>query len=328
MRRFRRSLLVVATILSACDSSGSAGSGPDPEPQPIQGLLLGQVVGTAGRPFGIGMSPAGKALALQLDGSVAGRFDLTTDSITASVTLGFNPIDVTFTRAGTRAYVTLLDGSKIFEVNMQNGQRLDSTVFGSRHHRILMHPDDSRFWVTSIGGKVWAVNRLTGIPFDSVSVTTEIIRGISRNPQDGTLVLSHTYGAVSLYNGGTLDSLRRVELGAHAQEVVHSLNGQHVFVALEDANKVMKLNATTLATVDSIVFTANPISPFGMRLSRDGNTLLVSSAADGRIAVIDVPTWTVRRTLFPGGTPRRITFSPDGALAFVANEGGWIDVIH
>ncbi len=324
MRTKRVFLPAVAALLSACGPSGPSG----PPIEPINGLLLGQVIGTAGRPFGLGMSSRGEALALQLDRMTAGRFDLQTDSIANVVTLGVNPIDVSFTRGGARAYVTLLDGAKLFEVDMSNGRVIDSTTFGARHHRILMHPDDTRFWVTSIGGKIWSVSRISGQPIDSATVGTDIIRGISRNPTTGRLVLAHGYDAVSTYTGAGLDSLRSTTLGGMTQEVVHSKDGARVFVALEDANKVMVLNSTTLVVEDSVVFTATPISPFGMQLSRDGQTLLVSSAANGRIAVIDVPTLTVRRTLVPGGVPRRIVFSPNGALAFVANEGGWIDVIH
>jgi len=320
-------LAAMAVLLAACDPSGSPAA-PEPDAEPIEGLLLGRIVGTAGRPFGLGMSSRGDALALQLDQVTAGRFDLQTDTIAEVVTLGVNPIDVTFTRGGTRAYVTLLDASTLYEVDLTTGRKLDSASFGSRHHRILMHPDDSRFWVTSIGGRIWSVSRSTGSPLDSATVGTGIIRGISRNPATGTLLLAHGFDGVSLYSGSTLDSVRSVSLGGMTQEVVHTADGGRVFVALEGANKVMVLHATTLVTQDSIVFTATPISPFGMKLSRDGRTLLVSSAADGRIAVVDVPTLTVRRTLVPGGTPRRIAFSPNGALAFVANEDGWIDVIH
>ena len=314
---------LLALTLSSCESS--TGPGTPTESPVFEGLLDFQLLGTHGRPFGLGMSSAGKALALQLDVETAARFLFTADTVFSFTSIANNAIDVAFTSSGSRAYVTILDGSRVYEVNMSTGAVIDSVTFGQSHHRILMHPDNSKFWVFGIGGKVWAVDRVTGARTDSVTATANVIRGVSRR-SDGTIALG-AGPEVVLLNSATLDVITSASLGTTTQEVVYSHDGASIFVALEDAGKVMVLNATTLAKTDSIMFTPTPMSPFGMRLSPDGHTLLVSSGLTGRVAVINADTHAVVRILDTGGTPRRIAFSPAGGSAFVTNEDGWIDVI-
>ena len=57
-------------------------------------------------------------------------------------------------------------------------------------------------------------------------------------------------------------------------------------------------------------------------------TFVVSSPATGRVAVVDVVSRAVMRTIPVAGVPRRIAFSATGLHALIANEMGWVDVLR
>ncbi|MCC6772632.1 MAG: YncE family protein [Gemmatimonadaceae bacterium] len=264
---------------------------------------------------------------LQLDTSLAARFAIAAVSPQQQVPLEWNPIDVSFTANGDHAYVTLLDGAKVFEIAMATGAVTDSAMFGRRHHRILVAPDDSRYWVISMRGTIWAVDRASGVVLDSATLGNRILRGLAHHANSDRLAVIGD-GDVLLLNASTLDSVQTRTLGGYlSQDVAFSSDGTRLFVAQEDQFRVMALDATTLATRDSVVFRDDSFLPFGMRLSPSGDRLVISSFLTGRVAVVDPGTLRVRTMVRTGGGPRRIAFTPSGDRVFVTNEGGWVDVI-
>lgn len=313
--------LCAALLTVACDSSTG------PAAPRIEGILDDRILGTQGVPFGFAISSQGEALVLQQGVATAGRFAVGDDTVAGFVPLRMNAIDVAFTASGAFAYVTIQDGFRVFEVDMASGTVVDSLTFGHAHHRILMHPDDESFWVASSSGTIWRVDRSTGAYLDSAALGAGELRGISRRRSDGSLAVS-AGNTVQVLNGATLNPTRSVDLLSEVQDVVHSRDGTSLFVALEDANRILRLDAATLAVRDSITFGGDLFQPFALELSPDGRTLVASGPIWSRIAVIDAQAFAVTRIVPTGGTPRRIAFSPDGRRVFVANEAGWVDVIR
>ncbi|MEO5816257.1 MAG: hypothetical protein ABIT20_13355 [Gemmatimonadaceae bacterium] len=68
-------------------------------------------------------------------------------------------------------------------------------------------------------------------------------------------------------------------------------------------------------------------SPFGLAISPDDLQIYVAATNPGRVIVLDRATRSVVRVVNVGGVPRRVTFTFDGLMALIANEGGWVDVI-
>lgn len=71
------------------------------------------------------------------------------------------------------------------------------------------------------------------------------------------------------------------------------------------------------------------VAPFGLTLSPDGLTLVVTGSATSNVAVIATATLEVT-TVVPvvGGNPRRIAFAPDGKTAYIADESGRMVVLR
>jgi YVTN family beta-propeller protein len=67
---------------------------------------------------------------------------------------------------------------------------------------------------------------------------------------------------------------------------------------------------------------------FGLGLSPDEAVLYVTLPGAGKMAVIDQRTLRVNVILTTGGRPRRVAFDVSGAVALVANEAGWVDLVR
>jgi hypothetical protein len=101
--------------------------------------------------------------------------------------------------------------------------------------------------------------------------------------------------------------------------------GAELDVAMEGENQIERWDLTAPKATDSLSLPPLPNGPgpFDLAESADGSRLLVSV---GSTAVeLDRVTLAVIRTYWVGGHARRIGIT--GGHAFVANEGGWVDLI-
>jgi len=54
----------------------------------------------------------------------------------------------------------------------------------------------------------------------------------------------------------------------------------------------------------------------------------VSLRPAGQVALLDAQTLKPVGTLETGGLPRHIAFDNLGSVAIIANEAGWVDLVH
>ena len=55
-------------------------------------------------------------------------------------------------------------------------------------------------------------------------------------------------------------------------------------------------------------------------MSPDGKVVFVTSEDEGTVAVVDLASRAVTKTIKVGRRPRGIVFTPDGSRAFISNE--------
>jgi DNA-binding beta-propeller fold protein YncE len=56
--------------------------------------------------------------------------------------------------------------------------------------------------------------------------------------------------------------------------------------------------------------------------------LYVTTLEGGQVHIVDPSTQAIVKSYPVGGVVRRIAFTSSGNLAIVANESGWVDLIH
>jgi DNA-binding beta-propeller fold protein YncE len=72
-----------------------------------------------------------------------------------------------------------------------------------------------------------------------------------------------------------------------------------------------------------------PAGGFGVARNPANGLLYVSTSYYGaRVLVVDPVARQVVKTIVTGGVPRRISFTANGSVGIVANEGGWVDYIQ
>ncbi len=318
-------LLSSVFLIAGCDSP----TDPPPEPPMFEGVLDGRITGPAGRPYAVRVSSTGQVWVTVYSPASIARFPLTTGVFVAAIPVTADPGELVFTADGATAIVSTFEGGQLHFINTTTGVELGAPLsIGTNAYRLALSSDESRVFVTTTGGMLYSVDRVARTKLDSVQLIGSL-QGIARRASDGRLVVSSTSGGVWLIDPATLDVVLSAALPGTPQEVVYSMNGTRIYVALEGAGFVSVLDAATLVRTDSIGFSAlEPIAPFGLALSLDGTKLLVSSAATGRIGVVDAVSRAVMRTIPVAGAPRRIAFSATGLKALIANEAGWVDVLR
>ena len=65
-----------------------------------------------------------------------------------------------------------------------------------------------------------------------------------------------------------------------------------------------------------------------MCLHPSGRRIYVAGWRAGVVTEIDVPVMRVLRTFQLGGITQEVAVTPDGQCLYVANEAGWLDVVH
>ncbi len=322
-------LVTSALLIAGCEDAIVPPVVPPPEPPVFEGVFDSRISGPTGRPYAVRASSTGQVWVTVYSPASIARFPLTTGVFIAPIPVTADPGELVFTANGATAIVSTFEGGRLHFINTATGTELGAPLpIGTNAYRLALSTDESRVFVTTVGGKLYAVDRVARTKLDSVQLTGSL-QGIARRASDGRLVVSSTGGGLWLIDPATLDVVLSTTIPGSAQEVVYSMDGTRIYVALESQGFVAVHDAATLARTDSIGFSAaEPIAPFGLALSLDGAKLLVSSPTTGRVGVVDVVSKAVLRTIPVAGTPRRIAFSAVGTRALVANEFGWVDVLR
>jgi YVTN family beta-propeller protein len=326
MRHMRAAMCVTAAALVV---GGGCSPRPFPASYPV-GTTVTDVEGFGGRPFGLRVSSRGQVFVTQQDLNSIALFAVGDAAAPRSrrITVTADPGDVIITADGSEAIASTFHGGMLHFLDGETGRSQGSVRIGSNAYRLALSADDSRVYVTTTGGSVHAVDRAERSIVGRARLGGRL-QAIDRRPGASVLAVASTGGRLWLLDERTLDVLENARLDGDIQDIVHSREGSELFIASERPAFVAVLDARTLEWKATIHFPAREgFHPFGLALSPDGATLVVTSAASGEVAMIDPRTRSIRAVLRVGGHPRRVTFEPSGRRAFVANEDNRVHVIR
>lgn len=287
------------------------------------GTLAGRVIELQGRPFAVRVSPKGIVLVTQQDANSVARFAVGATRPDTMVPVGRDPADVVFNRDGSKAYVSAFIGGGLHVIDVAAGRQLTAIRIANNAYRLAMMPDDSRLFVTSTSGWLYAVDPAGPTKVDSVSLGGAL-QGLALSRSGKTLLLTSTNGIVWKLDAATLKVITSVKIPGSLQDVAMSANEDEVYVANEKLG-VDVLDGATLARRERLKLTG--FEAFSLALTPDDSELYITSPATGSAKVIDVRTRSVLYTFTLKGAPRRVAFDVTGKTAYIANEGGWLDVI-
>ena len=106
-----------------------------------------------------------------------------------------------------------------------------------------------------------------------------------------------------------------LSLGSGASQLVLDADAKRAYVADRSHDRVVVVDVSDgLTEVDAF---STAVEPFGLALSPDRKTLLVTSVADKTLAAIDLATGFEQWSMTVGPEPRGVAFSPSGKEALV-----------
>lgn len=309
--------LLGGLIAASCARNST---GPTTHPSHPQGRAITSVA-LANGPWGARISSQGLAyITRPLTDSVA-RIDLGGPTVTASFVVGRRPDDVWFNASGSKAYVTNLDDHTVGVISTATSSQTTTYAVAGGALRLLLGPGETKLYVTLDNGTVTVLNAATGA-IDTSLALGGVPNGIALNSNGSRVYVSAMSGTVTEIATARDSITRSFTLGGTPQDLAVSSDGRTLYTANE-AGWVDVRDLHTGGRTDSIPVPA----AFGLALTPDQTQLWVTETSVGVVAVIDVAT-RVLTPVYTLGAPRHIAFSPDGRLALVANEAGFVQVIQ
>ncbi|MGI9197793.1 MAG: YncE family protein [Candidatus Nanopelagicales bacterium] len=204
--------------------------------------------------------------------------------------------------------------------NMPFGKRI---AIGKTPGSIVINPQGTTAYVTNNGGGISVIDLQTRAVIATVA-DDAIPTNIAMSP-DGSTV----YVANAKSTGPDLTIINTADNSATSQDlavpgaygVAVNADGTGVYVsAFSQSDTNVYFYETSDWTEPAAVI------PTGARnkeivLSPDGSQLWVAANSADRIQVIDTATHTLLKSIAVGNKPERITFTPNGATAWVTNIG-------
>ncbi len=130
-------------------------------------------------------------------------------------------------------------------------------------------------------------------------------------------------GTVLEVNQLTMTVLRTFVLGGRPQGMAVAGNRTELYVANEMSNVLQIIN------LSSGVVTNVQLSSGGEGIALGpGGKLYIGEVFAGLVEVVDPVTRSVVRTITVGGVPREVAADAARNQVLVANESGWVDIVH
>ena len=148
-------------------------------------------------------------------------------------------------------------------------------------------------------------------------------------PQSHMFVLSHdgkfayatnvSSGTISVLDLNARKTVATIPVSKSIQRISISNDDKLLFTSTNDKSE------PRIAVVDTATRTVKtwiplPAKGYGSASTRDGRNLIIAVPAALKIAVIDLPTLTVVRTLDAPAQPQEVLVRPDGKVAYVSSN--------
>ena len=158
----------------------------------------------------------------------------------------------------------------------------------------------------------------------SIAVGSVPTRVIPSAQGDWACVTSQFSEAVEIVDVQEGRRVVAIQVGGHPFGAVLSKDGQTLYVCTNRD----RLLAVSLARQTVVAEIAIPSCSPHMCLHPSGRRIYVAGWRAGVVTEIDVPVMRVLRTFQLGGITQEVAVTPDGQCLYVANEAGWLDVVH
>jgi len=285
---------------------------------------LYQRVTVPGSPFDVAIAPNGTvACVTRLHAAAVDCIQLEPLAIAGTVHTGGAPTRIALTASGTRAYVTNQFAEEVAILDLRRRAQIDVIPICGNPLCAVLSQDERTLYVTTNLDRLHAIGTSTRQVGASVPILMACTNLLLHPSGRRLFVPTYRAGVILEVDARTLQTTRRFTVGGVVQELACSSDGLTLFATNEDGwLDVIHLPTGRHASVrfDSMAH--------GLAISPDDTVLYVGLLRAGHVAVVDRRSLRTVTTIPTGGQPRRIAFDATGRSAVIANERGWVDLIH
>jgi YVTN family beta-propeller protein len=300
----------------------------------IAAMLLPLRAGEAGDP------PRARGLLL-----VANKYDHTLGIVdpdsgeqVATVGVDVTGHEVAASPDGRRAYVPIYgdsgvgqagsDGRTLHVIDIASRHRIATIDFGkpTRPHDAKFGPKGLLYVTTELTNSIEVINPRTN------KIVSTLPTG---QPESHMLAITHDgkriytsnahSGTVSVIDVANRKVLAVIPVSKYAQRISLSVDEHLAFTA--DQTKP-QLAVIDTATNRVKTWVSLPAVAYGTAATRDGRWLLAALSSANKIAVIDLGSMKVARTVEVAEDPQEILVRPDNEVAYVSSHVGKISVVN
>ena len=289
-------------------------------------IMTRHLASLSGAPYGIARTASERFVVSLIVGGAVVTFQQNAPDTKQTITTGGTPVIVAADNAGAFAYVSNMDGW--LDIISLSSNSVVKQVTVPYAHALAISPAGDRVFVSSTDGYVYAVSTTSRAIINRVIVPNGPWGfAFKTNATDSLMYVTSREGvSVTEVDMKTLTVLRTFNVGGRPHGLAISPDGRTLYAAdlFDGQVKAIDVASGTVAAFAAVY------GAMGIAISPDGSTLYVTAGSN--VVVLDAATMTVTKTLLTSGTPangtpRQIVVAPDGATAYSANEGGWVDII-
>ncbi|MFW6200037.1 MAG: cytochrome D1 domain-containing protein [Gemmatimonadota bacterium] len=237
--------------------------------------------------------------------------DVASNTVTASVGVGLQPVAAALSPDGTRAWVANYESNDVSVVDPAAGTVTATVAVGTNPQSVAVSPDGLTVVVANAGSDdVTLIDAASGSATAAVPVC-ELPLSVAVTPSGGTAyVACPMANAVSVVDLGSGTVTASVPVGGSPRSVAFSPDGSRALTANFGSSDVSVIDVASAAVTATIDLESQPMS---VAFAPDGAGAYVASPYSGTVTAIDLESAAATSTITTGGFPQAVAISPDGS---------------
>ncbi|WP_292381693.1 PKD domain-containing protein [Methanosarcina sp. UBA289] len=245
--------------------------------------------------------------------------DTATNKVTATISVGSNPIGVVIDPNGTKIYVVNAYSNDVSIIDTATNKITATVPVGSYPQGVAVSPNGKKVYVVNRNSKNVSVIDTGANTVVSTLNTGKYPEGVAVSP-DGKKIYVTNYGdnTVSVIDTATKAVIATVSVGKGPKEIAVTPDGTRVYVANSDSKSISVVDTATNSVTNTMKVGGGV--PFGVAVNPDGKKVYVTNNDEyfSTVSVIDTATNEVTATIPVGSNPMGVAVTPDGKKVYVA----------